>query len=222
MYRNLKLLLILLNCIFDFKKILVIFIILNIYSYRITAGSYPLSAVISSSIQMDIHVKTNVSSFICNYKSEISDTLSYLFSSKDNKYYLGENQYFVPVNSIDCHNNLMNQDMQEMFNSSKYPNIIIKIKNVNYNHNLSDKGKLYLSLIINDVEKKYYMNFEAGRRYNCIEVTGNLSVNLNDFNIIPPTKLFGLLQVSNIIDIDFLLNLKLHDPDNHSNYISIK
>jgi len=210
----------LLKCIFRFNKILILFIVLNFT--KITAGNYPFSAVISSTISMDIHVKTNVNSFICNYKSEINDTISYLFSLKDNKYFMGENQYLIPVELIDCHNSAMNKDMQEMFNSSKYPNIIIKIKNIHYNHNLSDKGIIYLSLIIDNIEKNYYMNFETTKGNNCLKVGGSLSVNLNDFNIIPPTKFFGLLKVNNIININFLLNLKQMGPDNYIKYISIK
>lgn len=200
----------------------VLFTFLFSSSYEITAGNYPFSAVISSSMNLEIHVKTNVNSFICNYKSDINDTISYLFSSKDNKYFLGENRYFVPVTLIDCHNSNMKNDMQEMFNSSKYPNIVIKIKDIHYDRNSPEKGRIYLSLTIDGIEKCYFVTFETSNNNNCLKVSGNLPVNLNDFNIVPPSKFFGLVKVSKMIDISFLLNLKLVESGNNVKYFSIK
>lgn len=197
----------------NYINIFISFAIIFSYSFETTAGNDPFSAVVSSSLTLKINVRTNINSFICNYNSLINDTIPYIYNTKNNKYYLSESKYQIPIKNIDCHNSIMNDEMQEMFNASKNPNIIIKINNIYIDKKALNDGKVQLSLTINNVENLYYVNFKFDNKNNISIISSDISINLSDFKVIPPSKAFGLIQVENTININFALNLKIKKND---------
>ena len=197
-----------LNCIFSLKTLFVI-IIFTLFSFTIILDKKPFSKVISNYLNLNINVKTNVDCFTCNFHSEYEDTLGVAVNSGNSGYSIEGGQYLIPVMLIDCHNGIMNNDLQTMFKASVYPQIMIKINNLSFNKDSGNKGTGLLSVDIDGTDKNYPIIFTNYINNNIMAINGTIAIDLNDFSINPPSKFFGLVTVDKVITINFGLKLKL-------------
>jgi hypothetical protein len=190
-------------------KALFIFVLLFLFSYTITADIKPSSKVISNYLNLSINVKTNVDCFTCDFQSEVDDTIGLAVSLENNIYNIEGGQYIIPVKLIDCHNSIMNNDLQDMFRVSEYPHILIKINKLNIDKDEGSKGEGILLLNIDGINKLYPISFTNYIKKDDFVINGNMSIDLNDFSIKPPTKFFGLITVDKVININFGLRMKV-------------
>jgi hypothetical protein len=192
-----------------FKRTIFFLIVFTGFNFNQTADNTILSAVIYSSVQLNIGVKTNTFCFACNNASNVRDTVKFSFNSKDNRYYILGKRYSIPVKLIDCHNLHMNKDMFEMLKAEYYPDINIKINNYILDKSITNKGKAFISIMIAGVEKKYTVDFNETTRGSNSIIKSFFAINLNDFNVFPPSKFFGIIQIDKYVDINFTANSKI-------------
>jgi hypothetical protein len=172
-------------------------------AFNITASASSINPVVTDSLYFNIMVNTNINCFTCDYSSQISDPISVIPNAIKNQYTLESGWQLIPVSRINCHNNIMNNDMMEMLKADIYPNIKIKIDPFQVDRELGNERKGYLTVSINGINKIYEVPL-----INCVKspflcIVGNVIVNLNDFGISPPSKFFGLITADNIIRINF-------------------
>ncbi|MEI6765982.1 MAG: YceI family protein [Bacteroidota bacterium] len=181
-------------------------------SFPLRAGNDPLpiSAFICNGIDLSISVETNVEGFTCDYANQINDTLDASLTRTGDKYDLHCRQFNIPIKLIDCHSPMMNSDLQEMLNANIYPSILISTNNFVLDRNLIKGGSGALTINIDGKDKVYKVALKSFVRNNDLMVSGRLTIDLNDYQISTPTKFFGLVKVSSVIDIDFNLLFKLY------------
>ena len=183
------------------KMTFIFSIIFFILSFTQTEKTKHIEALYYSSVQLEIGVKTNTFCFSCNNTISVKDTLKLIFNSENNQYYFNNNQYKIPVHSIDCHNSSRNNDMQKMLKADKFPYIILKLNNYFIDKKSQNEGIASVSIIIAGVEKNYMINFSETKKDDYSNISSVLTINLNDFNIYPPSKLFGMIQIDKMINI---------------------
>jgi len=201
--------------LFLFKKPirtgLILLIVFLIFSFNGAEEKNHSSAIIYSSIQLKIAVKTNTFCFSCDHATLLKDTIKFLFNQEDKHYYIKNNQYKIPVKKIDCHNSLRNKDMHEMLKADKYPFIIFTLNNYLVNRDSQNGGgNASISICIAGVEKKYSINFIEIKKDDYSSISGSFTINLNDFNIDPPSKLFGMVEVDKMIVVSISANTKFN------------
>jgi hypothetical protein len=156
-----------------------------------------------NSLLLNINVKTNVDCISCEYESKITDTIPFSGNDLDELYSVKNLKLEIPVKYIDCHNQLMNDDLQDMLNVSDHPHILVTVSKFDISKNPQNNGLSDLIININGVEKEYTPAIENYIAGNTLLIKGMIPVNLNDFYISPPSKLMGLVKVNSIIEINF-------------------
>jgi hypothetical protein len=68
-----------------------------------------------------------------------------------------------------------------------------------------------LNITISGVSKVYELPVEVDNTQKAVMVCGKLPIDINDFKLSPPKKLLGIIKVSNKIEIDFNLEVKIFE-----------
>lgn len=116
----------------------------------------------------------------------------------------------LPTQSMDCNNSRMNSDLCDALKSSRYPYIVVELQQIqlrptalNATRNEWFDVVAVATLTITDVCKPIVMDVRGIRlgddryRFVCSK-----NVRMTDFNVDPPTALFGLIKVNNDIKIN--------------------
>ena len=160
---------------------------------------------IASNSEVIISGKSNVNSFKCKYNSQLieDDIVVTSIKSNDTKIVLNNAKIVIKTNGFDCCNRMINKDFKTILKADDYDNIIIELKEIEMNGNcfitklnieIAGKNKVY-EIPMTFVEKTK-------------NVKGTLRLNIKDFNLKSPKKLFNLIEVNDNVDIDFNLFLQ--------------
>lgn len=152
-------------------------------------------------LMLKINVSTNVKCFTCEYETLFSK--SYEILREGERTTFSHFIIIIPTDRINCDNPLMSNDLQLMLKSSQYPKISIEMDDLiirNAGYNLVHTGALITLL---DISKRYTIPISAVIQNDQLHLQGCLKIQLSDFDISPPTKLFGFVKVNNTIDIQF-------------------
>lgn len=161
--------------------------------------------IISPKSSVTIYGKSNVNSFQCNYNSmylddEITVTAIKSSSSKLN---LKNAKIAIKSKGFDCGNKMITKDFKSILKSDEFDNIYIELKELDINNRfLMTK----LNVQIAGVDKDYVIPMAYSKKDN--NVKGTLRLNIKDFNLQSPKKIFGLIEVNDNVDISFDLFLQ--------------
>ncbi|HLF34090.1 MAG TPA: YceI family protein [Cyclobacteriaceae bacterium] len=179
------------------------------YQVRIAQESY-----------LVINGLTNLNEFACNYLGDFyQDTLTIDAVPDGNQLQLNNAVLKLRTTRFDCKNYQMNLDFKDLLQADQYPYIIIRVLNIN-NSSQEIKGTLaqnprpnamFLSVNIEIAGqvKDYTLPVDVRVMGDDRYYLGNLSLDIQDFGIEPPKKLFGLVRVSEKISIDFMVRIIL-------------
>lgn len=120
------------------------------------------------------------------------------------------------VKSFDCMNPRLNRDMHSALGVDQYPMISIELLEVitsgRDNQNGSGSIDAVVSIRLNGqtkvVEIPVKWMAEGAYKYR---FTGGRALKMSDFGIAPPSPMFGLIRVSNEINISFSLSVSVEE-----------
>ena len=168
--------------------------------------------------QLYIHGTTNINKFHCRYSEDLPDTIT-LEVIQDNKHWLSLEQarFSLKVRQFDCGNKMINKDFRELLGANQYPELVIEALGIFNSHysmpdslialESRDSLKAHLKVNIAGRSNEYMINVSQDKRNSEIH-TGSLKVSIRDFGLTPPTKMLGLMQVSEFVNIDFYLKFR--------------
>jgi hypothetical protein len=116
----------------------------------------------------------------------------------------------IPVYEFDGPNDRMLNDFYEMVNAQKYPNIHIGIepKELADFDETTGMTNFRTKITIAGNSRNYVIPCQVTTCESSeLVLRGNLEVELTDFNIDPPRKVFGAVKVNNEVFINFVFNL---------------
>lgn len=106
---------------------------------------------------------------------------------------------------FDCGNKGINQDFHDLLKSDQYPEILLEINQVK----LRTKEFGVATICITMAGKQKYYDVPINIKDEHIaQFQGELELNIQDFNLEPPKKLFGIIVVKDEIEINFDLKVK--------------
>ncbi|WP_310993777.1 YceI family protein [Aequorivita marina] len=162
---------------------------------------------ILASSELIINGDTNISKFGCGFNT------IYLEEYRDVAYQRNGNDIsftnavlFLKNKGFDCGNKGINQDFHEMLNTKAHPNIVLELTKITLNKDESAIAKVLIT--ISGVKKEYSLPV-AIFSSPINRFVGSLKLNINDFNLEPPSKMFGLIKIKKDIDINFDLIAEL-------------
>jgi hypothetical protein len=168
-----------------------------------------------------INGKTNVNSFecACEDQSAFKDNSFYGIIEKG-KIDFQDAILNIPVSSISCGNKLMNSDLYSLLKSEKHPHIKVHFLSANWDVQALWDNDLAKSDVIGhfDVvitiagvsrsERVEIHQSEIDQQKFILATSGEVNMNLHDFNIEPPVKFMGMVKVKENINLE--LDLVFH------------
>ncbi len=160
-----------------------------------------------------IHGLTNLNSFDFTYFIKNSPiVLCPLVNHTDSLYNITIADFQMPLQSFETDNQQMKQDFLDLVKEKQYPTMTISVRNfylLSTNNCIKKKGTAIVAITLGGITKLYSIQFIINGKDKAFSVEGRQTLNIRDFDLEPPTKFFGLVQVKETIEIDFNLNVLL-------------
>ncbi len=154
---------------------------------------------------ISIRGESNVNQFLFHYTVPYSDSIPSKYGTPICKTDTDLVIYKIPVLAFEGENTLMLKDFQKLLKASQYPVIQVQI-NKEVFREIVMKGfpALNMELTLAGVSRKIESNYIIkNRNQNKIYIEGNFYTRFTDYNLDPPQKIFGMVQVRNFLYIQF-------------------
>ena len=173
-----------------------------------------LIPVVIESTELAIRGNTNVNSFTCQLlKPNLHDTLKFVPSKADEAILFSGLVLKFNVSDFACDHNAMTRDFKTLLKAEDFPYIIMNINEVVVQKPSEKIGSQSISAhvtlyIAGQPKREYIENAYIKQSDQSLALTGSHLVLMSDFNIEPPTKLFGAVRTEDAIEILFSIKLK--------------
>lgn len=185
------------------KKLVFIFILFFSFGFTSKLLEKTTSVTIEPESQLVIKGTTNVSSFKCKFNiKEINNPIPLYYKVIDNKLVFEKAKLVLNNDCFDCGHKGMNKDFLALLKSEEYPEILLELKEIVQNLENPSEVKAAIKLHLAGKSKLYYVPIQLKEDEN-ISVSGNLKLNISDFDLEAPKKALGLIVVSEDIEIRF-------------------
>jgi polyisoprenoid-binding protein YceI len=149
---------------------------------------------------------TNISDFTCAFDPEMIPSAKKVKVTERHDELLFENAILKLDNTgFDCGSKGINKDFHALIKTEDYPFILLELKKLIMNSPQEAVADVLISIAGKKKNYKLPVEIIEGE---IPQYRGNLSLNINDFNLEPPKKMFGLIVVKEDIDINFNLNVE--------------
>ena len=167
------------------------------------------SVFLTADSSLVVRGTTNINTFTCGYNiNKFKNPIPVIYFLEDNKIRFSKTALVLDTDCFDCGGKGINSDFQKILKSDKYPQIFLMVKEINHLENTADV-QASVDIQISGITKNYKVPIKI-KNSNKLLITGDLSLNLRDFNIEAPKKFFGLITIDNKIEIVFQLAVKEH------------
>lgn len=187
------------------------------------ANMIPLVKIyINGGSYLKIHGKTNLNRFHCQYIKSFSDTLSVrIIKEESNKLTLENAGISLNVLQFDCGNDPINRDFQRLLRAEDFPTLKIEALGIESNEEVHQRQKsmqnmgilssAHIRITIAGKQNDYYLAVNEPEGEGKRTYSGSLQIDIRDFELTPPRKLLGLMQVNEKVNIDVYLKLSFPD-----------
>lgn len=191
---------------------LIIIVAISIFNTKISMAGNPFSSNYCFLEFIEIEGATNISRFNLIYDNDLN--------LKENNAVVALNdsqrivEFKIPVHKFKGTNHIMESDFRELLDANNHPVITVGIDNKIFETLSKDthhKQVEFVLTIAGETKKIIGEYSPVINDNNNIVIKGKTKLNLTDFSIIPPQKMFGMLQVKDsiIIKFDILITDKI-------------
>jgi len=157
--------------------------------------------------ELTIKGDTNISEFECVFNTIYLEEFSEVAYIKSGNNISFKNATLSLKNKgFDCGNKVINKDFHSLLKTKEYPIITMELTKITIDK--YQKGKAFVKITIAGIKREYTfpINVISSPMNRFI---GKLKLDIRDFNLEPPKKMFGLIVIDKEIEIDFNLVAKL-------------
>jgi hypothetical protein len=168
--------------------------------------------VVSQNSSLSVNGSTNINKFSCVIPAyDQQDTLIVAANKEDQSVVL-TGRIRLSVNSFDCHISAMTRQLRETLKEKQFPALYIRFLSLNRLPVATAMPERITGLVdieIAGITKRFDVNYRlSGDAQQVIHLQGERIVNFSDFNLVPPTKLGGMIKTKDELNVDFQLNMK--------------
>lgn len=165
-----------------------------------------LQVKIEEHSKISIKGTSNVNSFECVYEDKIEMLNRNIeLQPKHQNYKIENAQLHLKAASFDCGGKRINKDFKGLLQTERFPHVDIEVNSINQKN---EQFEAEVNVHIAGHTKAYAFEvFNPDKNH----FTGDLIIDITDFNLESPKKLMGLIEVNNLIDINFDLFLQIKD-----------
>lgn len=159
-----------------------------------------------------IHGKTNVNAFTCGIPGfNKTNYLSYNSAGKEKVSFQQSCEIVINVDGFKCENSMMTRDLLKTLNANAHPTMNIKFKTISLPLSTVCSGQIISSRAAIDLAGKtsiYSIDLKVSNvDQNNLTLKGSRQICFSDFDLIPPSKMGGLVKVNDFIEVNFTFNL---------------
>ena len=195
------------------KRIFIFTLALSTFCCKAQNTTFNKVDVISSNFI--IQGETNINKFECQMDQTYNDQQLVVRSVLEGRVIRFDGlKLSYPVIGFECGIKAMSKDLQKTLKSDQFPCLSLQINEIriaNGNDGI-EHLKVFSEVTITLAGKKLSTTINEGEIINhdenSLTLKGNKIFKMTDFGIEPPTKFFGLVQVTNDLKVAFEINLK--------------
>lgn len=158
---------------------------------------------------------SNINTFSCDCENYTHSGTVRLSESPSGNWIFDNAKLSVAIASFDCGHSGINRDMGKALKSDVYPNIVISLKEIVNNPALrslqpgTEKAlHAVVDISLSGVTRQHPLNISVKEiKRDQFRITGEKTLYMTDFGVAPPTALFGLVKVNDVINISLDLEL---------------
>lgn len=163
-----------------------------------------------------IYGKTNINSFQCSMdQPAVNDAIVVKNLWSNQKLEFEGLKLKYRVDAFECGIHAMNSDFQELLKADEEPYLFLQLNSISLHSNNDAFEELDVDaeviVYLAGVEKTIHV--KGGKVYNHssahMTLQGDKGLLMTDFNIEPPTKMFGMIKVTNDIEIEFEIGMEV-------------
>ncbi len=162
--------------------------------------------------RLAIQGESNVNDFRCEVDSYYSADNLRLYSSELSGYLFSENQMVISLMEFDCGRRLITRDFRESLGADRHPEMEISFHSLDKLPEDNANGEKIIArlrITIAGVTRDDEIAFTATDNGNgLIYLNGKQEFLFSDFNLVPPTKMMGLIHVKNELEVTIDLVLE--------------
>lgn len=168
------------------------------------ASSYTIE--IDSRSFVRVMGRTNVNTFECSYCSDLAYKVFTIGVNDNPQGDICFDDAIIQLKTgcFDCGLKEMTKDFRSLLKEPEHPYITMDIMCLK-----SDLHHSEVKFTIAGISNFYTIPFEVKQEGDKVHCIGKKAIDIQDFNIEPPTKLFGLVKVHEIIEVEFNLIVKI-------------
>lgn len=165
-----------------------------------------------------INGETNVNHFTCGLKQINSSDPIIISSTWSEGTILFEGLMLkYQLTDFKCEIAAMNRDLQATLNADIFPNLFLKINDIQIHKDNTEIERLRVSsnvsITISGKEVDYEIQYGEVINYSesLLSLSGEQTLKMTDFGITPPSKFFGMIQVTDELDVSFEILISVSD-----------
>ena len=149
---------------------------------------------------------SNIAAFQCEFNnSYLEDSQNISYSQTGNKIEFQGAVLILNNRGFDCGSKGINRDFHDLLQSDDHPQILLTLNKVVLSS--PQKGMATVGITIAGKERFYEVPVTI-KNAAIAEFKGKLLLNIKDYGLEPPKKLFGMIVVKDVIEIKFDLLVK--------------
>ena len=165
--------------------------------------------------ELTIAGKTNLNVFSCKYMNDLTDTLWIAIEQDRDVYHLQNTQVQLDVDAFDCGGKIINKDFRKLLKQEDFPEIVVKFESFtappeeqrNLLGSLNTRFELTGNAAVHTID--ILKQSEHSRNTNYY---GQTTLDITQFGLKPPSRLFGMVKVDKTIEVQFDLNVIVIKP----------
>lgn len=154
-----------------------------------------------------VYGSTNVNRFTFKFTEIISIEKPVHVSKVNGILKLSDCNIDLKVKAFDSGNGLMNKDFRTMMREEENPFITVELLSITPNWNADGswiEGKVDIEVEINEIKKKYTVKCKIENPGSLL-IYGQQRMLLTDFDLVPPTRMMGMVKVSEVVELNLAL-----------------
>lgn len=189
------------NSSFNFIRILSLVSLFLLFPANSAGQDFKETRIkISENSQINIQGDAGIASFTCEFDTNYLQTPKKILYRKENSTIVFSDAELILENrGFDCGNKSRNNDFHEMVRTEEYPQMKVKVKEVMLQNDIEMNANV--SIRIAGEENDYTIPVEIIEDPE-LQIKGQFRINVTDFGLEPITKMFGLIKVDEVIDIN--------------------
>ncbi len=189
------------------KKLMIFWLMIALSNVVIAQnGNEKRTVQILADSELTITGDTNINKFLCGFDTNrLVRSKEITFSQHGDKFKFQNAVLTLNNQGFDCGNKAINRDFHSLLRTEEYPSISLEITELTVQNDAQALAKILITIA--GKQKNYTLPVNiVDTPIDCF--TGTLKLNINDFGLKPPKKMFGLIVVKEDIEINFNLTIR--------------